>query len=47
MQGDDVIIHPSVQGPEVQKAFPDARIVKPYLRFTADPSVKTTQDAKA
>ncbi|KAH8881703.1 thioredoxin-like protein [Thozetella sp. PMI_491] len=35
--GDDVIVHPSVQGEEVSKLFPEHRVVKPYLRFTPLP----------
>ncbi|KAK1833425.1 thioredoxin-like protein [Podospora conica] len=36
--GDDVIVHPSVQGEEATKLFPNLRAVKPYLRFTSLPS---------
>ncbi|KAK0257887.1 peroxiredoxin 1 [Friedmanniomyces endolithicus] len=32
--GDDVIVHPSVQGEEAEKLFPKMTVVKPYLRFT-------------
>lgn len=35
--GDDVIVHPSVQGEEVSRLFPEHRVVKPYLRFTPLP----------
>lgn len=37
-KGDKVIIHPSVQGDDVNRLFPDAEIVKPYLRFTKAPA---------
>lgn len=37
-KGDKVIIHPSVQGDDVKRLFPDAEIVKPYLRFTKAPA---------
>jgi len=37
-QGDRVIIHPSVKGDETEKLFPGYETVKPYLRFTEDPS---------
>lgn len=40
--GDDVIVHPSVQGDEVKRLFPDVRIVKPYLRFTPLPKSSTS-----
>jgi len=33
--GDDVIIHPTVTNDEATKLFPDFRVVKPYLRYTA------------
>jgi len=36
--GDDVIVHPSVQGEEATKLFPNLRAVKPYLRFTSLPN---------
>lgn len=36
-KGDKVIIHPSVQGDDVKRLFPDAEVVKPYLRFTKYP----------
>jgi len=35
--GDDVIVHPAVQGEEATKLFPNMRVVKPYLRFTPLP----------
>ncbi|CAD6893509.1 unnamed protein product [Tilletia controversa] len=37
-KGDKVIVHPSVQGEDVKKLFPDVEVVKPYLRFTKDPT---------
>ncbi|WVN89218.1 uncharacterized protein L203_104436 [Cryptococcus depauperatus CBS 7841] len=38
-QGDDVIVHPSVQGEQVKELFGDhVKTVYPYLRFTKDPS---------
>lgn len=37
-KGDKVIVHPSVQGAEAEKLFPGYETVKPYLRFTKDPS---------
>ncbi|CAD6574364.1 MAG: hypothetical protein TREMPRED_001098 [Tremellales sp. Tagirdzhanova-0007] len=38
---DRVIVHPSVQGEEVQKLFGDkVDTVYPYLRFTPDPSLE-------
>lgn len=40
--GDDVIVHPSVKGDEVQKLFPQVKIVKPYLRFTPLPKEQTS-----
>ncbi|KAK0610575.1 thioredoxin-like protein [Bombardia bombarda] len=36
--GDDVIVHPAVQGEEATRLFPNLRAVKPYLRFTSLPS---------
>jgi len=36
--GDDVIVHPSVQGAEAKELFPNLREVKPYLRFTPLPA---------
>ncbi|WWC58177.1 uncharacterized protein I303_100713 [Kwoniella dejecticola CBS 10117] len=42
-KGDDVIIHPSVQGEKVKELFgDDVKTVYPYLRFTSDPSKKQT-----
>ncbi|KAK6905265.1 thiol-specific antioxidant protein 3 [Kwoniella mangroviensis CBS 8886] len=42
-KGDDVIVHPSVQGEKVKELFgDDVKTVYPYLRFTADPSSKHT-----
>ncbi|WWC85860.1 uncharacterized protein L201_000727 [Kwoniella dendrophila CBS 6074] len=42
-KGDDVIVHPSVQGEKVKELFgDDVRTVYPYLRFTSDPSKKQT-----
>jgi len=35
--GDDVIVHPSVQGEQATQLFPNLRAVKPYLRFTPMP----------
>ena len=43
--GDDVIVHPSVQGEEVDKLFPKVKIVKPYLRFTPLPKEETSAAA--
>lgn len=40
--GDDVIVHPGVQGEEAEKLFPKMRIVKPYLRFTPLPKETTS-----
>ncbi|PNS14188.1 Mitochondrial peroxiredoxin PRX1 [Sphaceloma murrayae] len=40
--GDDVIVHPSVQGEEAKKLFPKMTVVKPYLRFTPLPKEQTT-----
>ncbi|CAO1626102.1 unnamed protein product [Jaminaea pallidilutea] len=40
-KGDKVIIHPSVQGDDVSRLFPDAEVIKPYLRFTQDPSASS------
>lgn len=40
--GDDVIVHPSVQGEEAQKLFPKMHAVKPYLRFTPLPKEQTS-----
>ncbi|KAF2153323.1 mitochondrial peroxiredoxin PRX1 [Myriangium duriaei CBS 260.36] len=40
--GDDVIVHPSVQGEEVNKLFPKHVVVKPYLRFTPLPKNETS-----
>jgi len=38
-QGENVIVHPSVKsGEEAEKLFPGYKTVKPYLRFTKDPS---------
>lgn len=38
-KGEKVIIHPSVQGDEVKKLFPEHEVVKPYLReYCARPS---------
>ncbi|KAI8927001.1 thioredoxin-like protein [Entophlyctis helioformis] len=36
---DDVIIPPSINDEAAQKRFPGFRTVKPYLRYTADPSI--------
>jgi len=37
--GQDVIVHPSVQGDKVKELFgDDVKMVFPYLRFTPDPS---------
>ncbi|PWN27644.1 putative thioredoxin peroxidase [Jaminaea rosea] len=36
-KGEKVIIHPSVQGEEVAKLFPEHEVVKPYLRFAPYP----------
>jgi len=36
--GDDVIVHPSVQGDLAKQLFPNLRAVKPYLRFTKLPA---------
>ncbi|KAK4223963.1 mitochondrial peroxiredoxin PRX1 [Podospora fimiseda] len=41
VKGDDVIVHPSVQGEEATRLFPNLRAVKPYLRFTEDPEKKS------
>jgi len=35
--GDDVIVHPSVQGEKARELFPKFTAVKPYLRFTPLP----------
>ncbi|KAK1763004.1 thioredoxin-like protein [Phialemonium atrogriseum] len=35
--GDDVIVHPSIQGEKAKELFPNLRAVKPYLRFTSLP----------
>ncbi len=35
--GEDVIVVPAVSTEDAQKRFPDLRIVKPYLRYTAQP----------
>lgn len=43
--GDDVIVHPGVQGEEAEKLFPKMRVVKPYLRFTPLPKEKTSAAA--
>lgn len=40
-KGDKVIVHPSVQGAEAEKLFPGYETVKPYLRFTKDPSASS------
>ncbi|KAM7184021.1 Thioredoxin-like fold [Naviculisporaceae sp. PSN 640] len=32
--GEDVIVHPSIQGEKAKELFPNLRAVKPYLRFT-------------
>lgn len=37
--GEDVIVHPAVQGQQAQQMFPNMRVVKPYLRFTPLPEV--------
>lgn len=37
-KGDQVIVHPSVQGEEAEKLYPGYEMVRPYLRFTKDPS---------
>jgi len=37
-QGDDVIIHNSVKNEQADTLFPGYRSVRPYLRFTTDPS---------
>ncbi|KAK4201691.1 thioredoxin-like protein [Triangularia verruculosa] len=37
--GDDVIVHPSIQGDEATRLFPNLRAVKPYLRFTPLPEI--------
>jgi peroxiredoxin len=38
--GQDVIIVPSIQKEEADKVFPGYTTVKPYLRYTPDPSAK-------
>lgn len=46
--GDKVIVHPSVQGEQVQKLFgDDVEVVYPYLRFTSDPSTKKAANGSA
>ena len=40
-KGDKVIVHPSVQGEEAEKLFSGYETVRPYLRFTEDPSSKS------
>lgn len=40
--GDDVIVHPSVKTEQAKEAWPDMKIVKPYLRFTPLPKEKTS-----
>jgi len=40
--GDDVIVHPAVSNEQAKELFPNFRIVKPYLRFTALPKEKTS-----
>jgi hypothetical protein len=35
--GDDVIITPAVSQEEAARRFPDHRVIKPYLRLTAQP----------
>jgi len=43
-RGEDVIVHPSVKsGPEAESLFPGYKTVKPYLRFTKDPSTAETK----
>jgi hypothetical protein len=37
--GQDVIVPPSVPLEEAQAKYADLRVLKPYLRYTADPSV--------
>lgn len=37
--GDDVIVHPTIQGDKAKELFPQMRVVKPYLRFTPLPEV--------
>ncbi|WFD44705.1 peroxiredoxin 1 [Malassezia psittaci] len=37
--GDKVIIHPSVSNEQADTLFPNYETVKPYLRYTKDPSV--------
>ena len=37
-QGDDVIIVPAVSDDEAARRFPDHRVIKPYLRLTAQPA---------
>ena len=36
-QGEDVIVVPAVSTEDAVKKYPDLRIVKPYLRYTAQP----------
>ena len=36
--GDDCIIVPAVSDEEADKMFPGYNAVKPYLRYTADPT---------
>merc|ERR1719171_682846 len=38
--GQEVIIVPSIQKEEADKVFPGYKTVKPYLRYTPDPSTK-------
>lgn len=37
-QGEDVIVIPAVSTEDAQKKYSDLRIVKPYLRYTAQPA---------
>lgn len=37
-QGEDVIVIPAVSTEDAQKKYSDLRIVKPYLRYTAQPT---------
>ena len=47
-RGDDVIVAPSVDNEHAAKMFGEFTIVKPYLRFTADPNApkKVKKDKK-
>ena len=37
-KGGDVIVPPAVALADAQAKYPDLRVVKPYLRYTADPT---------